>query len=307
MRIFALALIPALASAFAPPSLHAAPRRLSSSLLRMVDDDMDFTSTVNDMANDIVDQAEQVLETVDNNIVDRGVRLLNHVPVLYTLREFGRAVSSARFGIDAAPEVFAGTVTSPALLNLPSYALYVWPLIAISQLAEVAVSGLAGDESELSQTDITSLSVANVAAMKAITSARPLPWLAAAGVLSAIPLRKSGDNDATLKTAPFQLMSSFATVTSLLTLTSRASGVIPDFRFKGEVISSAALFLYYGLVNREGNGLTRRAVNFGAIAAITASRLIAIGGLSRDLLSASLLGAGLITWRAGKKLMDKLN
>ena len=302
MRFFVIALLPALAVAFAPVSrLQTYPTIFTSTSPRFM------ANEVEELANDVTSKAEDVLEKVDNNIVKRGIRLLNHVPIVFTLRELGRAVSSTRFGIDAAPSAFAGAVSSPALLSLPNYVFYAWPLVAIAQLAEVSVSALAGDQSELSQTDITVLSVANLAAAQAIASARPLPWLAAAGILSAYPLRQGGrsSDETSLLSTSFQLMSSFAVVTSLLTVMARASGALPDFRFKGEVVSSAALFLYYAVVNRDGNGLVKRAVNFGTIAAITASRLLAIGGLTTELLSVSLLGAVGVSWVALTKVSTR--
>ena len=110
MRLFAIALLPFFASAFAPPSRHGIGLRVQSPLF--------MANEVEELASDIVQKAEDVLEKVDNKVVDRGIRLLNHVPILYTLKEFGQAVSSSRFGIDAAPAAFAGSVSSPALLHV---------------------------------------------------------------------------------------------------------------------------------------------------------------------------------------------
>ena len=302
MRLYALALLPALTSAFVAPSHH---RVAPSHGIRVPT--LYMTNEVEDLAANITDKTEEVLEKIDTNIITRGIRLLNHVPIVFTLRHFGNAVSSAKFGIDAAPTAFAGAVSNPALLALPNYIYYAWPLIAICQLAEVSVSALAGDDPELSQSDITTLAVSNVCAAKALAGGtNALAWLAATGVLSARPLRVTGEADSNLRTAAFELLSSFATVTSLLAVTARVSTMLPTFKFQGEVVASAALFLYYAIVNREGNGLIKRIVNFGAIAGITASRILQIGGLSRDLLSASLFGAAYLTYLAGKKVADKL-
>ena len=56
-----------------------------------------------ELCDNVVDKTETVLGKLDDWILNRGMRIVNHIPALYTLKQLGAAAGgSVRFGIDAA-------------------------------------------------------------------------------------------------------------------------------------------------------------------------------------------------------------
>lgn len=292
MRFFStLVLLPALVKAFAPVPVH---RGMGVRLLPPL------TNKVTDVADDIVERSENALDKVDDIVINRAMRFVDHAPVLATLFYYGKQAASTKFGIDAAPDVFASAVATPALLAVPSWVYYVWPVISIIQLASVAKSALDDDGNELSQGDISALAVSNICAAKALTSSNPLIYLALTSIVSAAPLRGASNNDVTLHNAAFQIMSSFTAVASILVGTAMLPQWLPFFDGKAELTATIGVGLYYFLAYRDANTTVKKSVNAGVIGAIIWNRLATAGiALTKgSLLSVSLLSAVYVAYVA---------
>lgn len=263
------------------------------------------------LRNSVTDQAESVLKVADDVVVDRAVRIVNHVPALASLAYFGLISSasmmmSSMTDVDKMPATLASVLTRgvgatsnnefarlfPTLITPPAPVFLVWPLIAVVQLVLVTLSALRpGDSPVFSQDDLSALSTANLASSAwlivssfategnlPIGSFLVLPFVP---VLSGFPLRAFGSSggDATsitLRNLPFQIFSSFTTVASFLALTVELlhGGRIPFFGGRQEICALVFLGLYAINADRAANGPVKRFVNAGAITGILIKRLL---------------------------------
>jgi len=298
MRVALLFLIPTLASCFAPTT-HFRPNPSTTC----------STNAIDEASADVVSTSENVLKRVDDLFLRRVVRVLNHAPVLVTLKALGEAAGSSRFGVDAAASAFK--TASPALLTAPTWVNLIWPVICALQLASVAKSAQASDQDELSQGDITTMAASNFAATRAIQSATPLRWVAVTAVVSGYSARNGGSSDINIHNAAMQLMSSMATVSTILGVANALPSLVPFLGGQAEIVAGLGLVAYYGLVTRSGNGAIRKLVNAGVIGGILWSK---ISGGAFALTRANLLnpgtlitvGTAYVALEAVKRAMDAI-
>lgn len=264
---------------------------------------------VAELCDNVVSRTETVLGKVDELVLGRAIRLVNHLPALYTLKQLGAAAGSAKYGVDAAASAFS--VASPALLGVPVALNNVWRLICIAQLASIAKSALANDRDELSQKDIAALTASNWAAAKILTSSTPLRWMAATSIISGYSARNGADGDLTIHTAALQLMSSFTAVATILGAANAAPAVVPFLAGKAELLAGLGLAGFYAAATRGGNGKTKKVVNAAVIGGILWSK-IAGGALAltrSNLLNVGTLvtiGTAYVAYEAVTKAKDAL-
>mmetsp|Transcript_2776 Transcript_2776/g.8162 ORF Transcript_2776/g.8162 Transcript_2776/m.8162 type:complete len:310 (+) Transcript_2776:66-995(+) len=271
MKLSALILLPATALAFAPqqPVSLFPTSRVSKVALRDVRDDFD------DAVKKIEDTTEDYVGKADELVINRGMRLANHFPVLITLKALAdKAGMSASIngGIVAAPEAFGGLSTA---LSVPTWCFNVWALAAVAQLASVAKSALSSDRDELSQADITSGAVSNWAAARMVGSANPLRDTIVAAVVSGFAMRnQNADGAVNIHTASTQLIASFTTTLAILGTISAAVARIAFLQDIPEATTLLGVAAMYVINARAGNGTVKKTVNSGIIAGILYNRLL---------------------------------
>jgi hypothetical protein len=237
-------------------------------------------------------------------VLSRVMRVVDHAPSLFSLKcladKAGMAV--AKSGIVASPSSFTGLGTAIAV---PTWCFNIWALVAVTQLASVAKSALAEGGNELTQKDITSTTIANVLASRAVGSANPLRDTALTAIVSGYALRKnSGDGAVNIHKAAMQLMSSFTTVLAVLGAVSTVAG---KFSFvNAQVTSILGIASYYAMATRDGNGTVKKAVNAGIIGGVVYARLAAGVALSMDVASivtgATTVGMAYVAYGAVNRL-----
>ena len=289
-------------SAFTPTQTIRSP---GVSFTRLTAD----SDPVAEICDNVVGKTEDVLGKVDEHILSRAMRLVNHVPALYTLRALGSAAGSSRYGIDAAASAFS--VASPALLGVPTALNNVWRVICLAQVASIAKSALASDRDELSQRDIAALTASNWAAAKILTSGTPLRWMAATSVISGYSARNGGDGDLSIHNAALQLMSSFTAVATILGAANAAPSIVPFLAGKAELLAGLGLAGFYANASRAGNGQTKKIVNAAVIAGILWSKIQggALALTTSNLLNVGTLvtiGTGYVAYEAIMKAKDAL-
>jgi hypothetical protein len=197
-------------------------------------------------------------------------------------------------------------VASP--LAIPGWSAYIWSIIAVCQLASVAKSALADDSNDLSQTDISTLAASNFAAAKAISSAgNPLAYTAALALVSGYGARKgNAGGDVTLHNAAIQLMSSFATVLTVMGGVSALAARIGLLDGRTEIVRTVAVGAYYLVATRKGNTTVKKTVNAAIIGGYLWARMAASGVAfsTSSLLSVSLVGAAYVTFVAVMQVKD---
>lgn len=280
-----LLLLPAMASAFAPQPHLSRP---SSAVI--------LKNAVTDVTDDVLSKTEELIGKGDKVVMKRAMRIVDHAPILYTLRMLAeKAGDASKFGINMAP---VAPVASP--LAIPGWSAYIWSIIAICQLAAVAKSALADDSNDLSQADISTLAVSNLAAAKAIGSGgNPLAYTAALALVSGYGARQgNASGDVTLQNAAIQLMSSFATVLTVMGGVSALAARIGLLDGRTEIVRTVAVAAYYLLAVRKDNTTVKKAVNAGIIGGYMWARMAASGIAfsTSSLLSVSLVGAAYVTF-----------
>lgn len=274
---------------------------------------------------------DSAIETCDDTVLPRVVRVGNHAPALASLSYFG-LISMASMMPDMhatlKPTLSSvltknvGSTTNamfsaffPTLVTPPSFIFLVWPLISLVQLTTILWSALRPSKPLLSQDVLTSLSLANLASSTWLlvasgSSQGALPLKAVlvlplVPLLSGYPLRKlvTEPKKPKLETFAFQLYSGFTTLASILALTVELQhgGRVPLVGGQAEIC--ALVFLaFYNYVLGWSEGVVRRSVNAAAICGILLKRL---GGGWSVLTSPSLYGTAYVAWKAVKKLLDK--
>jgi len=183
MKLSILLLLPVASVAFAPvrvPGLRTLP---SPSVVVNKNE-------IEDACDTITSTTEDVLEKADDVVLSRVMRVVDHAPILVTLKCLTdkAGIACSKWSINANPSAFAGLQTA---LPVPTWCFNVWALIAAAQVASVAKSALAENTNELSQNDITATAAANFAATRAIGSANAVLDTGLAAVVSGYALRKN--------------------------------------------------------------------------------------------------------------------
>jgi len=300
MLFISLAIIPAIASAFAPIStFNAAPTHL-------------YGNKFDTNTQKVVSKSEDLISKADDLVISDVKRIADHIPIVFTLNALGNAAGSSKLGVDATAATFAASGPASALGIIPTWTFNVWPLIAVCQLASVAKSIL-GSDSELSQSDITSTALSNWAATKALTSGSYV-WLIATSILSSYSARNgSGSGKVTIHNSSLQVMSSFTTVLTILATISKTASYVPFLAGKESVIALAGYYAYYALVTREDNGTVKKSVNAGIIGGILWNKIttgaLNFGsiGAALSMSSVTLAAAAVVFYFAAQKVKDALN
>lgn len=268
------------------------------------------------------------LKTIDKNVLQRTIRIGNHVPTLISLLYFTlMSMASNMPGISLSPTAAAltrrlGPVTSaefsalfPTKVTPAKYIFYAWPLIGMVQLLTVGSSALRPGRALLSQGDLTCLSMANVgAAAWLVVSSRTLETASPLGAFLILPLiplivgfplrnMRRTPVKTNWRNAIYQLYSSFTTIASFLALTVELQygGRIPFLGGRGELCSAVFLSLYAFLVRCPGQSIIKRYVNAIAMGGIVFKRLME-GLTVKNLLSVSFFGSCGVLFLALKKL-----
>lgn len=279
------------------------------------------------------DRVRDTINLIDRRAMKRAIRIGNHLPALLSLSYFG-LISMNMGGMSAmtseSPLAAAlvrplGSTTSaqfsaffPTPVTPASFVFFVWPIISVLQLLTVGASALRYGKPLLSQVDLTSLSLANLAATAwLVVSSQTLEGglrlasfliLPLVPLLSGFPLRALRKDSKTTKWANvvFQLFSSFTTIASFLALAVELQhgGRVPFLKDRGEVVAALFLAMYGFLIRLPGQGEVKRVVNAGAIAGIVFKRL-ADGVTWRKSLSVSFLGSCAVAVVAFKNLITK--
>mmetsp|Transcript_18373 Transcript_18373/g.23636 ORF Transcript_18373/g.23636 Transcript_18373/m.23636 type:complete len:365 (-) Transcript_18373:132-1226(-) len=254
------------------------------------------------------------LGRADKYILNRFIRIANHVPALMSLSYFGLISMASMMskgpmaaGCDATlSNVLTRTVGAttnaefaalfPTLVTPASFVFLVWPLISILQLVTITVSALFPEKEEfLSQSDLSSLSLANLCAsawlfasshaqvgVLPIASFLVLPLVP---VFSGYPLR----NKPKYLLWAYQIFSSFTTIASMLAFSVEIQhgGRIPFIGKVGAEVAGAVFLSLYSLASlavADKSG-AKRLVNFGALSGILYKRVLAVMGSGVGMLS----------------------
>lgn len=233
--------------------------------------------SVGDLCDDVVGKTEKLLGKIDEFVLKRAMRLVNHAPALYTLKELGTAAGSSKYGIDAAASALA--IAAPSMLSVPAWTGNVLRVVCIAQIASIAKSVLATDDDELWQSDIAATTAANLAFAKVITSATPLRYMALTSVVSGYSARSASDSKMNIHNAAMQILSSFTAVATILGAVNALPAVVPILSGQPEIIAGLGLAGYYTAATRGANSTTKKVINAGVIGAILYGK-IAGGALS---------------------------
>lgn len=296
MKISALFLLPIASLAFSPVAPNV--RRMSAAPSSPIV----LHNELDDACAKVTDTAEEYIAKGDDIVVGRAMRLANHVPILVTLKALadkaGMSVSQA--GIVAAPASFAGV---SGALTVPTWCLNVFAVGALCQLASVVRSTLAAGGDELSQSDITGGAVSNWALARMVGSANPLQDTVLAAILTSYGMRTGASGgDVTIGTAAGQIASAMTTTVAALGVTSALLARIPVLNGISGLGPLAGVATMYALVNRSGNGTTRKAVHGGVCLGMLANAVKGGVSLALDVpnlvANVGLAGLAYVTYQA---------
>ena len=288
----------------------------------------------------IADKIEDAFGPSRNRgLVSRVIRLANHVPAFLSLAYFG-LVSMSSMMPDVMPvkPTLASVLTKnvgpttnrlfadyfPTLVTPPSFIFLVWPTIAAVQVVTLVYSAFQSMEHDatLSQDNLTALSISNLAATWwLIVASQTAPGslmlescliLPLVPLFCGYPLRKMERSSAMtfkIKSAIFQLYSSFTTIASFLALTVELQhgGRLP--KLPAEAAASVFLALYFLIVSMKNKSRIKKVVQAGAITGIAVKRIqecmvggVSTRGVSELLMSVSFLGTLFVSVTAIRKL-----
>jgi len=242
-------------------------------------------NSVDDICTDVTSKTETLLGKLDEFVLNRAMRIVNHAPALYTLKELGAAAGSSSYGIDAAASALS--ISAPAMLSVPAWTGNALRIACIAQLASIAKSVLASED-ELDQGDITALTAANLVAAKAI-SAGGLKWTALTAAVTGYGARNGADDGFNIKTASMQVLSSFFAVSTIFGVVDAIPSYVPLLSGQTEVVAGLGLLAYYGASNRDGNSTTKKVINAAVIGGMLWSK---VAGGALALTSSNLLQVG---------------
>lgn len=273
------------------------------------------------------------LKAVDNILVQRFIRVANHIPAFVSLAYFG-LISMTMMNMEmnaAAVTTFKEVITRavgptsnaafssmfPTLVTPASFVFLIWPVISVLQLFTLVESTFFARR-PLSQSDLTALSLSNACAtawlivssnsapaMLSLWSCLTLPFVP---LFSGFPLRQSQNDLSPIHRPVFQIFSSFTTIASFLALAVELQHGNRLTLLYGRPEVAACVFVAFtaGLVSLPNRSYAKRTVNLLALTGILGNRLMtsgAGGGLVRSLLSASFIGTLLCWGWAVKKLV----
>ena len=269
---------------------------------------------------------QKVLRKVDSSLLDRIIRIANHVPALVTIYYFG-LIAGSMSGMQAASEVGPATLRAvltkrvgpttqaafsklfPTLVTPASFVFLIWPFISFAQLLTLAISALSPKDPLLSQDELTSLSLANLAATswllissQAVAGSSPLasclvlPFVA---LFSGYPLRKKKPTEEiTLQSFVFQVFSSFTALASLVAFAVELQhgGRIPFTKGRAEVTAILFLLGFVDVAYAPNNGIVKRAISLFAIGGILWKRVVDALVLGSAVAVLKKLGMSLSFW-----------
>jgi len=251
------------------------------------------------------------LVTADETIIKRILRIANHLPAFLSLGYFGLISMASMMQMGPLTDAAAATTQKatlasvltqsvgsttnsqfaalfPTLVTPAPFVFLVWPLISVLQFLTVSVSAFypSLDEEILTQTDLSALTLANLASTawlifssKAQTNALPLGSalvLPLVPLLAGYPLR----NKPQYILIANQVFSSFTTIASILAFTVELQhgGRIP---FLGAVGAEVAGLVFWSLYSVAGlavqrKSLVKRIVNWGAVTGILVRRVTTV-------------------------------
>lgn len=267
-------------------------------------------------ANDV----QTKLSTLDNVILKRILKIANHIPTLLSLSYFGlvsmasmmsmgpmaNAVTTSAKGAKVVVEATLASVLTksvgsttnaqfaalfPTYVTPAPFVFLVWPTIAILQLLTVTVSALYpssddddNDDEILTQTDLSSLTIANLfstawilTASNAMEGSLPIGSFL---ILPFVPLFSGYTlrNKPTYVLWAYQLFSSFTTLASILAFTVELQhgGRIPIIgKLSAEWAACVFLSLYSVIsLGVKEKSFVKRFVNFFALSGIIGRRVM---------------------------------
>jgi len=250
---------------------------------------------------------EAGLLTLDKILISRAVRIANHVPALASLSYFGLISSTMQSMKSMLPPQPVATLESVLTLAVgpttnklfsqyfatpvtpAGFVFLIWPVIASLQLLTVAYSALRPGPA-MTQSELTALSVANVAATSwliassnSLKGALPLAsclLLPLVPLFSGYPLRAPAVPRGLYKPV-FDVFSSFTTLASFLALTVELlyGGRVPFFGGKAELCSLVFLGATAGVVSLPKRTLAKKLINLLALTGILVNRVKGGGSL----------------------------
>lgn len=283
-----LTLLPAASMAFTTPEtqiIHHHPRG----------GDFALQNTLDETADSCVSTTEKYVGKADDVVLNRAMRIVDHAPAFFTLKALADA-AGVELGLSPAAisALLTGTVDPSCgvatAMAVPAfmYSTVTKAYILFAGLS-LAKSALANDSNELSQADITAATAANFAATRAIGSANGLRDSTILAIVSGYALRNgSASGDPTIHNIAPQLLSSFSTVLAILGLVSAVAAKIPMVADCSQLIELLGVGAYYAMVNRDGNGTVKKAVNAGILGGMLVNALK--NGVTFGLNLGSLMG-----------------
>jgi len=292
MRLFALLFLPTV-SAYVP--YHGAATRSPlftrpTPALNAID--IPEVDAINEITDDVSGKVQDAVGKIDDLVLKRIVRAVNHAPVLVTLSTLLSSLGSSKFGVDIGPGALS--FITPAGLSVPTWVGYTIPILVASQAAAVVRSALA-DSDELSQGDISAMAVSNWAMTKALSSGSMCSWVTAA-IASNYYGRNGGGSEApSIKNLSIQVASSVSTAAAVLAVSTNLPKWIPFLSGQPELTAVIGLLGLLGVTTGDGNGKVKKLVN-GAIAGGMLLKAIAGGALS--LTTKNILSTGFVVTAA---------
>lgn len=253
MRIIAtFFLLPLLTAAFTPqqPVVRSALFQRDAALVTE-------PAALNEFNGGVTSKVESALGLADDLVLKRLMRFVNHAPVVVTLGNLLNQLGSAKYGLDIAPSALS--IASPAGLAIPQWIGYSLRVAAVAQMAAVLRSSLAEDSDELSQGDISSIAVSNVALGRALADGSPINW-AIAAVASGFSARNGGDEEASLTNLSTQVTTAITSVAAVMGLATTLPSVVPLLQGQEQVTALLGLGGFLALSDRDGNNTVKKVV-----------------------------------------------
>jgi len=273
-------------------------------------------------------KVDSVLNCLDKVVLNRVVRICHHIPALASLGYFGLISMSSMMKtsppmVPTLASVLSRPVGSttnaafaalfPTFVTPASFVFLIWPFISVLQLVVIAYSALKPGDATMDQSDLTALSMANVASTMwlvisstaTVETGLPLGSFLALPLvpyLAGYPVRKSKPGQSAFLRLAFLVYSSFTTVASFLAFAVELQhgGRIPFFGGKPELCATAFLALTSYVVFLPKRTPVKKCVNLLALSGILVRR-ITTGAV---LQSPSFWGTVAVTFWAFMKLFS---